>query len=276
MASEKGGMQEGRDKAREKFRQSTPEERERVFGEGYFWGEKSNYYGDKGYRGFDSDRYWEPVTEVMKRYLEDRAGSIKYLDVGGACGYLAKRVPFRVENTHIVDISKFALDVAKADWDKTHPLSKGQRQTKQADINEGLPFPDGFFGCVTAMDILEHLNDPGNALKEIARVMEDGGLLITDVPITDTLAGKIWNKSDKDTTHISVPNREEILRKLAEAGFQVTELRYATPLPGVQLPFPRINMQTVSVKTTMSADEIMAGYKDTFPKATFLKPAGEP
>jgi SAM-dependent methyltransferase len=40
-----------------------------------------------------------------------------------------------------------------------------------------LPFPDRTFDLVLAVEILEHLDEPGSAVKELARVSRDRGLI---------------------------------------------------------------------------------------------------
>lgn len=45
-----------------------------------------------------------------------------------------------------------------------------------------LPFPEGSFDCVTALDLLEHIPDDARAAGELARVLKPGGLLLVSTP----------------------------------------------------------------------------------------------
>jgi ubiquinone/menaquinone biosynthesis C-methylase UbiE len=53
---------------------------------------------------------------------------------------------------------------------------------------EDLPFPTSTFDAVIMSDVLEHLDNPGNALQEALRVLSDDGVLITSLPNTGPLA----------------------------------------------------------------------------------------
>jgi ubiquinone/menaquinone biosynthesis C-methylase UbiE len=48
---------------------------------------------------------------------------------------------------------------------------------------EKMTFADGSFDVVTASELLEHLNEPEVAVREMLRVLKDLGLLIVTVPI---------------------------------------------------------------------------------------------
>ena len=47
---------------------------------------------------------------------------------------------------------------------------------------ERLPFPDESFACASAVAVLEHLDDDGQAAGELARVVKPGGLVWATVP----------------------------------------------------------------------------------------------
>lgn len=51
------------------------------------------------------------------------------------------------------------------------------------DQTGGLPFPDQSFDIVTLWAVIEHMRDPGAALREIRRVLKPGGYLFCDTPL---------------------------------------------------------------------------------------------
>lgn len=52
-----------------------------------------------------------------------------------------------------------------------------------ANIEDGLPYPDGYFDIVIAEQILEHLHKVDYSISELSRVTKRGGRLIVGVPI---------------------------------------------------------------------------------------------
>ncbi len=55
----------------------------------------------------------------------------------------------------------------------------GNTRFVNADAHD-LPFEDGAFDSVVALDLLCHLGNPSRALREFHRVMREGGLLVLD------------------------------------------------------------------------------------------------
>lgn len=51
-----------------------------------------------------------------------------------------------------------------------------------ADAARGLPFADAAFDIVLCEQVLEHLDDPAAVLRDVARVLRPGGLLVAGVP----------------------------------------------------------------------------------------------
>ncbi len=56
-------------------------------------------------------------------------------------------------------------------------------------VGEKLPFKDDMFDAVLSLSVLEHVKDPFQCAKEIARVLKPGGVLICSVPFLQPYHG---------------------------------------------------------------------------------------
>ena len=68
------------------------------------------------------------------------------------------------------------------------------------DLNDGIPLPDKSVGVLNASHILAQLKDPIKSMREIHRVLADGGWAMIQVPSTDGRGA--W----QDPTHVSYWN----------------------------------------------------------------------
>jgi 2-polyprenyl-6-hydroxyphenyl methylase/3-demethylubiquinone-9 3-methyltransferase len=93
----------------------------------------------------------------------------RVLDVGCGAGFLSNDIALRGREVTGVDLAADALAVARA-----HDAS-GRVRYLEADAR-ALPFADGSFEAVCAMDLLEHVETPARAIAEASRVLTPGGL----------------------------------------------------------------------------------------------------
>jgi 2-polyprenyl-6-hydroxyphenyl methylase/3-demethylubiquinone-9 3-methyltransferase len=127
-------------------------------------------------------RYFERVLG-RERVLE--GGRRKILDVGCGGGILAEefaRAGFEVTG---IDPAPETLDTARA-----HASRSGLSIEYVAGAGEELPFPAGSFDHVACCDVLEHVDDLGRVVSEIARVLRPGGLFLFDT-INRTFMSKV-------------------------------------------------------------------------------------
>jgi len=82
-----------------------------------------------------------------------------------------------------------------------------------ADVEEGLPFPDGNFDLVLAGEVLEHLERDTLALRHIRRVFKEDGKLIVSVPYYN----------DWEEGHMRVHSPVSARRLLRMGGFLVDD-----------------------------------------------------
>jgi SAM-dependent methyltransferase len=111
---------------------------------------------------------------------------------------LRPRLP--LEGTQFVDISVPALA----------QLRDRGAQVALCEINS-LPFADGAFDLVCALDIIEHVDDDDAALRELSRVTVSGGTLVVSAPLHPAR----WTAFDDFVGHRRRYEPQELIGKLA-------------------------------------------------------------
>lgn len=148
----------------------------------------------------------------------------RILEVG--CGTGANLPLFDGEIVGL-DISLKALALAKR--------RKGDALLVQGRA-ESLPFKEGTFDLVLALDLLEHLPDDLKGLREMHRVLKKGGTLLVSVPSYKFL----WSDHDEALGHFRRYTKREIKVKLEEAGFVLKFISHAIVLPFFPIAFFRL------------------------------------
>ena len=160
--------------------------------------------------------WWSNRFNAMLAHRYGRRGG-RLLEVGSGMGHLVGQLEDTFE-TYGMDLNHWAVNKSKAVVQKTH------LQTASA---QDLPFREHSFHVVIIQHIVEHLPDPGKALREIGRVTEAGGILILATPNLDSLLkpwkGKSWI-GYQDPTHISLKRPSEWLSLIEAAGFELIKV----------------------------------------------------
>jgi SAM-dependent methyltransferase len=88
--------------------------------------------------------------------------------------------------------------------------------------SEELSFGSNSFDVVVAGDILQTVTDDLAALREMKRVLKDGGTLCLTVPAYPSL----WGEQDEARGHHRRYTANELRRKLNNSGFEITRVSY--------------------------------------------------
>ena len=136
----------------------------------------------------------------------------RILDVGCGTGANLKMLAAygRAEG---VDISPQAVDFCR---------ERGLDSVKLGAI-EQLPYESGSFELVTALDVVEHLDDDVAGLREIRRVLRRDGRLLLFVPAFMFL----WGVQDDVSNHRRRYTLPRLLRAAEAAGFSIEWSSYA-------------------------------------------------
>ena len=149
------------------------------------------------------------VADICRRVTDRRP---RILDVG--CGTGANLLMLsQFGDAEGVDISEDALEFCR---------ERGLANVKLGAA-EKLPYDDGTFDLVTALDVVEHLDDDLSGLSEMRRVLRPGGRVLLFVPTFMFL----WGVQDDVSNHRRRYRLPELRRVLEQAGFEVERTTYA-------------------------------------------------
>jgi 2-polyprenyl-3-methyl-5-hydroxy-6-metoxy-1,4-benzoquinol methylase len=123
----------------------------------------------------------------------------------------------------------------------------------QQDLNESIPGYDGYFDTIVASEVIEHLENPRFSARELFRLCKPGGSVILTTPNNESIRSLMalairghFVHFDKGwyPGHITALVRKDLLRILAEAGFEAQGFRFTATgsLPGA----PTHNWQQIS------------------------------
>ncbi|HSF25871.1 MAG TPA: class I SAM-dependent methyltransferase [Blastocatellia bacterium] len=138
--------------------------------------------------------------------------------------------------------------------------SRGLGGLVQSD-GESLPFSSASFDVVTALDVLEHLDNDLDAMRELLRVTKENGVLVITVPAY----GFLWSEHDEALHHRRRYAASELRNKLTNAGFEVERITYYITLLFFPILFLRF-VQSVSKKSIQAKTShmILPGWLNRF------------
>ena len=115
------------------------------------------------------------VEEAAAFLLPELRSGMRLLDVGCGPGSITRGLAERLAPGQVIglDLSHETLAAARQD---AAARDLANLQYEQGSVYD-LPFPDASFDVVFAHQVLQHLREPGTALREMLRVVRPGGLV---------------------------------------------------------------------------------------------------
>src|SRR5262249_12583793 len=117
-------------------------------------------------------RLYAAKREAVLRHFA-AASPARIVDVGGGYGRIAGPLAARHDVT-LVDISDEMLEEAARRWPALRSVEADAR---------ALPFADGEFDALVALDLTPHLIDLDEGVRELARVVRPGGEVVVDTSV---------------------------------------------------------------------------------------------
>ncbi len=96
-------------------------------------------------------------------------------------------------------------------------------QVQVGDPTRGLTFPDNSFDLVTALDVIEHMDDDRALLREAYRVLRPQGLVVITTPAFQWL----WSHNDVLNGHRRRYTPGGLRQEAEQAGFRVRRLTFS-------------------------------------------------
>jgi ubiquinone/menaquinone biosynthesis C-methylase UbiE len=142
------------------------------YGEMYWDGPR-----EYGYGGYRDDGRWNPVAKDIIAHFGLKPG-MRVLDIGCGKGFLVKALL-----AECPDLEVFGLDISLYALMHCPPEIVGRLHLGTA---EKLPFPDGSFDCVLALNTIHNLPRPRaiTAMREIQRLSKGRAFVQVDSYLT--------------------------------------------------------------------------------------------
>ena len=165
----------------------------------------------------ERDQWWFAGMRLICRTVLERrlggagAGAARCLDVGCGTGLWTKELE-RFGPGWGLDFSPEALAFCR---------QRGMARLVRASASS-LPFADGSFGLLTALGVIEHLDDDKGMLAELHRVCKPGGHVL----FLTSAYQLLWSRHDEIVHHKRRYTDDQFRKLLEGAGFETVRSTY--------------------------------------------------
>jgi 2-polyprenyl-3-methyl-5-hydroxy-6-metoxy-1,4-benzoquinol methylase len=172
-------------------------------------------------KGYASMTVHNTVFEVLRSIGPDGA----LLDFGAGVGAFANELlrAFKLHKIVCADLLPRPDDLPEVvDWIKS-------------DLNDSLPLPEASFDVITAVEVVEHLENPRAVFRELQRLLRPGGILVLSTPNQESLrsyitlitSGHFAAFRDRSyPAHITALLRQDFVRLCRESSLAAPRFQY--------------------------------------------------
>jgi len=161
-----------------------------------------------------TDFRWRNLRKLVKTYI--RGNNI--LDAGCGTGHLTLELLQEGFTVTATDYSQELVDFTREAIDQTDYCAR----VYWLDLRKTETLAEDNYDTIICLDVLEHIDDDMIALKNLKSALKPGGVLIISVPALDWL----YSHRDEEIGHYRRYNKHELLKKLTDAGFEISMIRF--------------------------------------------------
>lgn len=187
--------------------------------------------------GISHHSIYQTVLGVLKKYASD---SGQLLDFGAGQGDFLKEMVSSGTKYMCHGVDLMYSNVPGVNW-------------YVQDLNKKLQFKDGQFDVITCIEVIEHLENPRQIIRDLARVLKPEGVLIVTTPNNESwrsilsyiFRGHFVSFTDTSyPAHITALNQTDLYRIFQECGLKRMDVFYTNQ--GMVPAFAKYTWQKVS------------------------------
>lgn len=154
--------------------------------------------------------------EIIKKYKENG----KFLDIGCAFGFFLEIADKNGYDTYGVELSPYSSKIAKDKFGTK--IFNGQLEEAK--------FPNQYFDIISMIDLLEHISEPLNFMKEVKRILKSDGIIVIITPNTSSFSRKLLGSKNwfhYKLEHLFYFNKKSLSFLMEKLNFEVIDSRRA-------------------------------------------------
>lgn len=216
------------------------------------------------YKGYGRNDYLSPIT--IKRYNELLDTFEKYrkknnlIDVGCGIGYFAEEAIKRGWNVYGTEYTEDAISICE---NKNIIMHKGILNPKNYDVK---------FDIITSFEVIEHINNPQEEIKNYSKILRKGGLFYCTTPNFNSLSRGILKEKWSTICypeHLSYYTPKTLSNHLKLNDFSTIKVK--TTGISINIFKKSLGKQHISVISEKSDDELLRRKMDKKILFKFLK-----